>query len=68
MNEPHERLLKSNPWRNIPESLNDLIDKVILEFHPQLLDDDIPDAVDDWDNRVEAIDYLIEKLQKQKAE
>lgn len=60
------RVMASDPWRTIDNSLESLIDKVVLEFNPQTLDDDIPDTLDDWDNRVEAIDYLIEKLQKAK--
>lgn len=58
------RVMASDPWRTIDNSLESLIDKVVLEFNPQTLDDDIPDTLDDWDNRVEAIDYLIEKLSK----
>lgn len=56
--------MASDPWRTIDNSLESLIDKVVLEFNPQTLDDDIPDTLDDWDNRAEAIDYLIEKLSK----
>lgn len=56
--------MASDPWRTIDNSIESLIDKVVLEFNPQTLDDDIPDTLDDWDNRVEAIDYLIEKLSK----
>lgn len=58
------RVMASDPWRTIDNSLESLIDKVVLEFNPQTLDDDIPDTLDDWDNRVEAIDYLVEKLLK----
>lgn len=61
------RFMASDPWRNIPDALESLIDKVVLEFNPSTLDDDIPDVLDDWDNREEAIDYLIEKLQKMKG-
>jgi nitrate/nitrite-specific signal transduction histidine kinase len=62
------RFMASDPWRSIDQALESLIDKVVLELNPDTLDDNINDTLDDWDNRVEAIDYLVEKLQKQKAE
>ena len=62
--DPHPRLIKSNPWNSVEDSINELVDKIILEMNPQTLDDDIPDVLDDWDNRENAIEYLIEKLQK----
>lgn len=62
------RFMASDPWRTIDQSLESLIDKVILEMNPGLLDDQINDYLDDWDEREDAIKYLIEKLQKQLAE
>lgn len=52
----------------IDEKLNRLIDDVIMELNPELLDDDYPDAYEDWDKRVEAMEYIKEKLQKQLEE
>lgn len=66
--EPHPRLIKSNPWNTIDDSLGELIDKIILEFNPQVLDDDIPDTLDDFANRNEAIEYLLKKLLTMKGE
>jgi hypothetical protein len=59
--------MASDPWRSIDQALESLIDKIVLEFNPETLDDDINDVLDDWDNRSDAIDYLIEKLQKMKG-
>lgn len=65
--DPHPRLIKSDPWTSLDDKLNEVIDKVILEFSPNTLDDDIPDVLDDWDNRENAIEILITKLQKMKG-
>lgn len=65
--DPHPRLIKSDPWTSLDDKLNEIIDKVILEFTPNTLDDDIPDVLDDWDNRENAIEILITKLQKMKG-
>lgn len=63
----HPRVIRANPWNSIDENLNELLDKIILEVHPNILDDDIPDTLDDWDNREMAIEYLIDKLTKMKG-
>ena len=62
------RFMASDPWRSIDASLDSLVDKIVLEMNPQTLDDDIEDVLNEWDNRENAIDYLIEKLQKMKDE
>lgn len=67
-NQPRIRIIQTNPWKDIDQSIEDLIDKTILEFNPEVLDDDIPDLLDDPDQQSEAIDYLIEKLKKLKEE
>lgn len=58
------RFIASDPWRSIDDALESLIDKVVLELHPDTLDDDINDLLDEWDNRTEAMHYLIKKLLK----
>lgn len=65
--DPHPRVIKSDPWTNLDQKLNEVIDKVILDFTPNTPDDDIPDVLDDWDNRENAIEILIDKLQKMKG-
>ena len=65
--DPHPRFIKSDPWASVDDKINELIDKVILDFSPETLDDDIPDLLDDWDNRENAIEILIDKLQKMKG-
>lgn len=62
------RFIASDPWRGVDESLESLIDKIVVEFNPEVLDDDLPDVMDDWDERLNAIDYLINKLLKMKEE
>lgn len=49
---------------NIDQKIESLIEEVIVAMNPMLLDDDYPDAIGDWDNWEEAIDYLIDKLNK----
>lgn len=61
------RFMASDPWRTIDDSLESLIDKVVLEMNPQLLDDQINEALDEWDNRETAIEILIDKLTKMKG-
>jgi hypothetical protein len=61
------RFMASDPWRTIDNSLESLIDKVVLEMNPQLLDDQINEALEDWDNRETAIEILIDKLTKMKG-
>lgn len=61
------RFMASDPWRTIDQALESLIDKIVLELN-QTTDENIARDLDEWDNRVDAIDYLIEKLQKMKAE
>lgn len=49
----------------IDDKINELVEYVMIEMEDILLDDDIPDFLDhNWDARAEAIDYLIEKLEK----
>lgn len=62
------RFMASDPWRTIDQSLESLIDKIVLELNPQTLDDQIDEVLNDWDNRKDSIEYLIEKLQKLLAE
>ena len=62
MNKIHPRILKSDPWTSVDQALDNLIDKLILEVNPTVLDDDIPDLLDNWDNREMAIEVLIDKL------
>lgn len=48
--------------------IENLINYAIMELNPELLDDDLPDANDDFDKRTEAIEYLIEKLVEAREE
>lgn len=57
-------MIDTRPWESTPEKLSSLIDSIILDFHPETLDDDIEDLLDDADNRLEAMEYLHEKLGK----
>lgn len=59
------RFMASNPWRTIDDSLESLVDKVIYELNPDM--DDTEENMNDWDNRLEAINYLVEKLVKMKG-
>ena len=68
MNEPHPRVMNSDPWKSIDQSLEALLDKIILEFSPNTPDDDIPDLLDDWDNRENAIEILQTKLSRMKGD
>lgn len=65
--DPHPRFIKSDPWASVDTKIDELIDKVIFEFTPEMLDDDIPEQLDDWDNRVNAIEIIITKLEKMKG-
>lgn len=47
----------------IDEKLELLIDQTILDSNPQVLDDEIEDLLENWDERYNAIEYLIEKLE-----
>jgi len=51
---------------NINTLIKELIEYTIMELNPGHVDDDMPDLLDDWDKRIEAIDYLVEKLLKMK--
>lgn len=68
LNRLNPRFMASDPWRTIDQATESLIDKVVVEFNPEVLDDDLPDVMDDWDERKNAIDYLIDKLSKMKEE
>lgn len=48
----------------INEKLEELIDEVIIMLNEPLLDDMYPDTLEDFDNRIEAIEYLEDKLLK----
>ena len=65
MSIPNPRLSNAKVWMPIDKAINSLIDRIILEFNPKIIDDLIPDFLDDWDNRETAIEYLIDKLKKQ---
>lgn len=65
--DPHPRLIKSDPWASIEEKIDELIDKIIFELTPEMLDDQIEDELNDWGNRENAINILIDKLQKMKG-
>jgi len=57
-------MTKTNPWNSIDKAMEELINIVIMELNPELLDDDYPDAFDQWDNIEEAILYIKDKLNK----
>jgi len=59
------RVRNAQTWMSLDHQLNSVIDRIILELNPRLLDAAIADALNDWDNRETAIEYLIEKLQKE---
>lgn len=46
------------------EILESLIDQIIIDLNPSTLDDDMADLTADMDNRLEAMEYLHEKLGK----
>ncbi len=48
--------------------LDELINDTIAELNPELDDDGLCEAMQEWEKYVEAIDYLVEKLLKLKAE
>lgn len=66
--EPKPRFIKTDPWADVDTKLNELIDKIVIEFTPGVLDDDLPDLLDDWDNRQTAIEILQDKLLKMLSE
>lgn len=57
-------MIDTRPWESTPEKLSGLIDSIIIDFHPGTKDDDLEDLLDDADNRLEAMEYLHEKLGK----
>lgn len=59
-----DRIIETNPWNTVDKEIDVLISKVVLQMNPEVLDDDLNDLLDDWDNRENAIDYLIDKLIK----
>lgn len=63
-----DKVMDTYPWVTIDKTIDRMIDKVILEMNPQILDDELNDVLDDGDNRLDAINYLIEKLQKIKRD
>lgn len=63
----HPRVMGADPWINTDEALNRLIDKVILEKFPNTLDDEIPDVLDNGDNRIDAMHTIIMRLLKMKG-
>lgn len=44
--------------------LDDLITYTITELNPQLLDDDLPDAYEDYEKRAEAVAHITKYLQE----
>lgn len=62
--EPPYDLMRTDPHLRIDDVIENLVDKVILELNPELFDDDMPDALNDFANRQEAIIYLLEKLMR----
>lgn len=50
------------------DRLEDMIREVICDYHPELLDDDQPDAFVDYEIRSEAIEYLKKVLDTLKEE
>jgi hypothetical protein len=50
----------------LDEKIEEMINELIIDFNKPSVDDDYPDLIDNWDNRVEAIDYLIELVLKKK--
>ena len=60
--EPHPRLIKSNPWNSVDTAINELLDKIIFEENPGVVDDDIPDMIDDPEQRKSAIKILQDRL------
>lgn len=66
--EHNPRVIATDPWNSIDKSLDLLIDKIIIEANPSIIDDHIPDLLDDWDNRVMAIEVIENKLKQLKGE
>jgi hypothetical protein len=44
-------------------TLSELIDEIITDNHPEVLDDDLSDVLADGDNRDEAINDLIKMIE-----
>lgn len=59
-----DTIMSTNPWETVDQAIDHLIDKVVLQMNPQMLDDQLSDTLDDPDERDNAIEYLIDKLQK----
>jgi len=60
----NDQIMKSNPWEKTGDTLERLIDKIILDFNPGATDDQSVELIEDPDQRLEAIEYLHEKLGK----
>jgi hypothetical protein len=54
-------------FKSIEERLDDIVDEIVYENHPQALDDDLPDIMDDGDNREISINQIITLLERMKA-
>ena len=52
----------------INDKIEKLIDEVLIELNEPVLDDMYPDMLADWDRKLEAIEYIEEKLLNMKAE
>lgn len=63
----HPRIVKSNPWTSTDDSLNELIDKIIISVHPNLPRGMVDNVLNDWDNRELAIEVLQDKLLNMKG-
>jgi hypothetical protein len=63
-----DRLILTEPWKTTDDLLENLIDKEVLVRNPQVLDDDLEDIMNDWGERIEAIDAIIYKLEAIKKE
>jgi hypothetical protein len=47
----------------IRTQLSKIIDSLVIDTRPETLDDDLPDLLNDWDKRNEAIDSLIKMIE-----
>lgn len=45
MDKLHDELMKINVWSSIDSDIDNLIEKVIIEQNPELLDDDLCDIL-----------------------
>ena len=62
MDKRTEMEMKVDPWKGIDQSLDDLLVKIIMDKHPEILDDDLPDILNNERLVDEAKETIIEKL------